>query len=94
MNEEICRMAYQTNIDKMIVLLSETLSIDADQLSADTLLLGNLPEFDSMAIVSILMQIEETFAIEISDDELTGEIFESVTTLTEFVEVQQAATAI
>ncbi|HEY9031343.1 MAG TPA: acyl carrier protein [Kangiella sp.] len=87
-------MAYQTNIDKMIVLLSETLSIDADQLSADTLLLGNLPEFDSMAIVSILMQIEETFAIEISDDELTGEIFESVTTLTEFVEVQQAATAI
>lgn len=87
-------MAYQTNIDKMIVLLSETLSIDADQLSAETLLLGNLPEFDSMAIVSILMQIEETFAIEISDDELTGEIFESVTTLTEFVEVQQAATAI
>ena len=87
-------MAYQTNIDKMIVLLSETLSIDADQLSADTLLLGNLPEFDSMAIVSILMQIEETFAIEISDDELTGEVFESVTTLTEFVEVQQAATAI
>lgn len=87
-------MAYQTNIDKMIVLLSETLSIDAEQLSADTLLLGNLPEFDSMAIVSILMQIEETFAIEISDDELTGEIFESVNTLTEFVEVQQAATAI
>ncbi|MHC9511740.1 acyl carrier protein [Kangiella sp. M94] len=87
-------MAYQTNIDKMIILLSETLSIDADQLSAETLLLGNLPEFDSMAIVSILMQIEETFAIEISDDELTGEIFESVTTLTEFVEVQQAATAI
>lgn len=37
-------MAYQTNIDKMIALLSDTLSIDADQLSADTLLLGNLPE--------------------------------------------------
>lgn len=87
-------MAYQTNIDKMIVLLSETLSIDADQLSADTMLLGNLPEFDSMAIVSILMQIEENFGIEIADDELTGEVFESVTTLTEFVEVQQAATAI
>ncbi len=87
-------MAYQTNIDKMIALLSDTLSIDADQLTADTLLLGNLPEFDSMAIVSILMQIEENFGIEISDDELTGEVFESVTTLTEFVEVQQAATAI
>lgn len=47
-----------------------------------------------MAIVSILMQIEENFGIEIADDELTGEVFESVTTLTEFVEVQQAATAI
>ncbi|NVK21945.1 MAG: acyl carrier protein [Kangiellaceae bacterium] len=87
-------MAYQTNIDTMIKLLSETLSIDADQLSEDTLLIGNLPEFDSMAIVSILMQLEEVFGIQIAEDELTGDAFESVTTLTDFVEIQQAATAI
>ena len=47
-----------------------------------------------MAIVSILMQIEEDFGIEIPDDELSGDVFETVQSLTEFVEIQQAATAI
>ena len=87
-------MAYEVNINKMIELLSDTLSLSADDLSADTQLIGNLPEFDSMAIVSILMQIEEDFGIEIPDDELSGEVFETVQSLTEFVEIQQAATAI
>ncbi len=87
-------MVYEVNINKMIELLSDTLSLSADELSADTQLIGNLPEFDSMAIVSILMQIEEDFGIEIPDDELSGEVFESVQSLTEFVEIQQAATAI
>ncbi|GAA4345825.1 acyl carrier protein [Kangiella taiwanensis] len=87
-------MAYEVNINKMIDLLSDTLSLSADELSADTQLIGNLPEFDSMAIVSILMQIEEDFGIEIPDDELSGDVFETVQSLTEFVEIQQAATAI
>lgn len=87
-------MAYEVNINKMIELLSDTLSLSADELSADTQLIGNLPEFDSMAIVSILMQIEEDFGIEIPDDELSGDVFETVQSLTEFVEIQQAATAI
>jgi acyl carrier protein len=87
-------MAYEVNINKMIELLSDTLSLSEGELTADTQLIGNLPEFDSMAIVSILMQIEEDFAIEIPDDELSGEIFETVQSLTEFVEIQQAATAI
>ena len=87
-------MVYEVNINKMIELLSDTLSLSADELSADPQLIGNLPEFDSMAIVSILMQIEEDFGIEIPDDELSGEVFESVQSLTEFVEIQQAATAI
>lgn len=87
-------MAYEVNINKMIELLSDTLSLSEGDLSADTQLIGNLPEFDSMAIVSILMQIEEDFGIEIPDDELSGEIFETVQSLTEFVEIQQAAAAI
>lgn len=87
-------MAYDVNINKMIELLSDTLSLSEGELEADTQLIGNLPEFDSMAIVSILMQIEEDFGIEIPDDELSGEIFETVQSLTEFVEIQQAATAI
>lgn len=83
-----------SNLDKLIQLLSTTLSIDIDEFSADTLLLGNFPEFDSMAMVSILMELEEQFGVSISEDELTGDAFESVQTLLDFVEIQQAASAI
>lgn len=87
-------MSVSPNLDKLIVILSETLSIDAGEFAEDTLLLGNFPEFDSMAIVSILMELEEQFAINISEDELTGDAFESVTSLLEFIDIQQAVTAI
>lgn len=87
-------MQVISNLDKLVTILSETLSIDAQEFAEDTLLLGNFPEFDSMAIVSILMELEDTFSIQISEDELTGDAFESVATLLEFVDIQQAVTAI
>lgn len=83
-----------TNLDRLMQLLSTILSIDIDEFSADTLLLGNFPEFDSMAMVSILMELEEQFGVSISENELTGDAFESVQTLLDFVEIQQAASAI
>ena len=87
-------MSVSPNLDRLIAILSETLSINADEFSTDTLLLGNFPEFDSMAIVSILMELEEQFGINIAEDELTGDAFESVTSLLEFIDIQLAATAI
>lgn len=87
-------MAYESNLELLIALLSETLSLEAEQFDADTLLLGHLPEFDSMAIVSILMQLEEQFGLSIAEDELTGDAFESVSSLLEFIDLQQAASAI
>lgn len=87
-------MSVSPNLNKLIEILSETLSIEASEFSEDTLLLGNFPEFDSMAIVSILMELEEQFGISIAEDELTGDAFESVASLLEFVDIQQAVTAI
>ncbi len=87
-------MTIRINFDKLVTILSETLSIDAGEFAEDTLLLGNFPEFDSMAIVSILMELEEQFGISIAEDELTGDAFESVNSLLEFIDLQQAATAI
>ena len=72
--------------DQVRASLMETLQItDADQLSADTELLGTLPEFDSMAVVGILTALEERFDILIDDDEISGEIFVTLGTLTRFV---------
>lgn len=69
-------------------LLIETLSLDIDveSLSEETLLLGDIPEFDSMAIVSVITAIEETFGFMADDDDLSAEVFESVGSLIAFVE--------
>jgi acyl carrier protein len=58
----------------------------AKTFTANTRLLGDLPEFDSMAVVTVLTLIEERFEITIDDDEINADIFETVGTLTRFVE--------
>ncbi len=68
-------------------LLIETLSLDItpDQMDDDALLLGDIPEFDSMAIVSVITALEENYQFTSADDELTAEVFESVETVVDFV---------
>ncbi len=68
-------------------LLIETLSLNLniEDIPDDFLLLGNLPEFDSMAIVSVITSLEEQFGFVAEDDELEAEVFESVNSLATFV---------
>jgi len=54
-------------------------------LQPDTALLGNIPEFDSMAVVGVITALEEQLGIEVEDDDITGETFETLQNLTEFV---------
>lgn len=54
-------------------------------LQEDTALLGDIPEFDSMAVVSVLTAIEEQYGIEIEDDEISAETFETLGSLVAFV---------
>lgn len=72
----------------VIDVIVATLGLDAGahSITRDTLLLDDVPELDSMAIVQLVMEIEERFQIEIDEDEITGELFESVASLTAFVE--------
>lgn len=69
-------------------LLIETLSLDIlpSDLADDALLLGDIPEFDSMAIVSIITALEENYQFTSADDELNAEVFESIDTVVNFVE--------
>jgi acyl carrier protein len=57
----------------------------ADTLTPASRLLGALPEFDSMAVVTVLTMIEDEFGITIHDDEVSAEAFETVATLAAFV---------
>jgi acyl carrier protein len=71
-------------------LLAEVLQIDTADFDADTQLLGALPEFDSMAVVMVLTQLEETLGLAVADDEIDAEVFETLGSLTAFVEAQSA----
>lgn len=56
-----------------------------DSLQPETALLGNIPEFDSMAVVGVITALEEQLGIVVEDDDITGETFETLGNLTEFV---------
>ncbi len=58
--------------------------------SADTALLGALPELDSMAVVTLINTMEERFGIAVSDDEISGDTFATVDSLTRFVAAKLA----
>ena len=57
----------------------------AEKLSAGSPLLGGIPEFDSMAVVTVVNLIEEEFGISIDDDELSADVFGTVGSLAEFI---------
>ncbi|MCV2886022.1 phosphopantetheine-binding protein [Aestuariibacter sp. AA17] len=68
-------------------ILIDVLQLPSDmEFDEETALLGAIPEFDSMAVVTVLTAIEETFGIEIDDDEISADIFENFGALSEFVE--------
>ena len=67
-------------------IIVDALSLDRQfPLTHDTALFGELPEFDSMAVVSVLTMIEQDFDLVIEDDDISAEVFASVGTLTQFV---------
>ncbi len=75
------------NEDSVKRILVQVLGIEdrADTLTVDTPLLGGIPEFDSMAVVSVLTAAEEEFGVVIDDDDVDAETFETLGTLTTFV---------
>lgn len=57
----------------------------ADALTEDSVIVGAIPEFDSVAVVSLITAIEEQLGVEVDDDEISGELFETVGSLARFI---------
>ncbi|MGH8654920.1 MAG: acyl carrier protein [Gammaproteobacteria bacterium] len=74
-------------IDEVKMVLGDALQLGerAQRLEANTRLLGNLPELDSMAVVTVLTSLEEHFGFIINDDEISAETFATLASLSEFV---------
>ena len=65
-----------------------TLNLDQrnDSLNSNSILLGNIPEFDSMAVINLITALEEHFGILFIDDEISAETFKTLGSLAAFVE--------
>jgi acyl carrier protein len=58
----------------------------AQAFDEDTLLFGSLPELDSMAVASLMVALEERFDFIMEEDEVSAETFESVGSLSRFIQ--------
>ena len=67
--------------------LADILGISAERaagFTATTPLFGALPELDSMAVASVLTELEDRLAIVIEDDEVDGDMLETFGALVQF----------
>jgi acyl carrier protein len=49
-------------------------------------LLGAVPELDSIAVVNLITALEEHFGLTVADDEIDASTFETLDSLTRFIE--------
>jgi acyl carrier protein len=77
---------------EVINVLDEVLSLGGRSagFGRDTLLLGAIPELDSMAVATLITMLEERFGI-VVDDDLDGDTFATVGSLADFVSARLAA---
>jgi acyl carrier protein len=75
------------SLEELKALIGEVLQISdrMDKLGENDVLLGGIPEFDSMAVVSLLTVIEENYGVMIDDDEVSADNFETIGSLLQFV---------
>lgn len=82
------------NITQTIVrVLDESLCLNGRSASftRETLLLGAIPELDSMAVASLITTLEEQFGLVVDDDDMDGSTFATVGSLSDFVSSKLAA---
>ena len=75
-------------IDDVKNILKSTLQLGdaAEKFDASTPLLGSIPELDSMAVVTVITSLEEAFDIFVEDDDINADTFETVGSLSDFVD--------
>lgn len=79
-------------LKELLAILDEVLSLGGRSAAfdRDTLLLGALPELDSMAVVALITSLEERLGISVDDDDIDGATFATVGALADFVAAKLA----
>ena len=71
---------------KGIVVTTLGIEDRAATLTASSPLFGAVPELDSLGVLEVVTNLESHFDITIDDEEFSGEIFETLGSLAQFVE--------
>ena len=75
-------------IEQVRALLSTALQVPEDQITPD-LAFGDIPQWDSMGHMEILMSLENHFSVEISPDTITDLV--SLPTIYDYLQVNENA---
>jgi len=75
-------------LQEVIRIVCSILQIDPNSraFGPETPLIGAIPEFDSMAVVSIITAFEDRFGFTVEDDEIDASVFETIGSLVAFVD--------
>jgi acyl carrier protein len=75
-------------LEEVRTIVGRTLQLGnrAQKMNEGTVLLGAVPELDSIAVVTLITALEEHFDITVADDEIGASAFETLGSLTRFVE--------
>ena len=81
------------SLTEVRALLGEVLNLNerTGMLERATPLFGAIPELDSMAVVTVVTALEDRFEIEVDDDEISAAIFETVGSLSDFVDQKRVS---
>lgn len=71
-------------------IIATNLQLERADLQAQTKLVGNFPEFNSLTIAGIIESIEDELDCVIDDNEINTDIFATVGDLADFIERKSA----
>ena len=70
---------------KQVIIRTLSLEVDAEEIDDEDTLFGGGLGLNSMATIEIIVGIEEEFGIEVPDEELRVELFDSVQAMADYV---------
>ena len=66
-------------------IVSETLGLKSRSLNSSTTLVSSQKGFSSFAMLELVLKLESRFSIEILDEELDPDIFETIESISNFI---------
>ena len=72
---------------KQVIIRTLSLEVDANEIDDEDQLFGGGLGINSMATIEIIVGLEEEFGIEVPDEDLRVELFDSVQTMADYVRI-------